>query len=309
MRRRRPAFHIQVAFEAEVLAEGLDSTLFRVLLEDLRPEIPEDGSVPFVFTQLIDACWDPEPERRPTARKAAQLHNFAKAAAEAETRAAAAAALGTGSGGGGRPSAGGAAAGGGDKQRRSSGEAAGRDSAYGRDSYGSYGGTPEAGTGPAGDATIILSGRQSGPRLGGALPKRRRSSVTSLLNTMLPEHVVAALCEGRKVPPEDFQDVTVVFIDVVGCGATQQCYPDYEMRTTLPACVVACSVAPCSDLLRMISFCFLSATPRSYTTICSELTPAEVTDLLERLFREFDALAQRHGVLKAREESSGKALE
>lgn len=159
---------MQAAFESDVACDGLESVLFRILSEDLRPEIPE--RVPSAYTHLIEACWEAEPAARPTAGKAVRLANFARRALtaalerEAGDRAAAA-----------PPACGPSASAAGSARLSSGGWSS------------SAGGSGALGVSPAGSGQLRLSsgGRRASVGGGNGVHMRRRSSV-QLLNEMLP---------------------------------------------------------------------------------------------------------------------------
>ena len=81
--------------------------------------------------------------------------------------------------------------------------------------------------------------------------KTEASRTDTLLEQMFPSHIAQALKEGRKVEPENHDEVTIVFSDIVG-----------------------------------------------YTDIARTMTPHKVSDLLDRLYGEFDQLCDRLKVFK-----------
>lgn len=86
-------------------------------------------------------------------------------------------------------------------------------------------------------------------RFSAQFKKEQRTS--TLLSDVFPEHIAAALRNGRKVEPEARDMVTIFFSDIVG-----------------------------------------------FTTICQDLPPIKISDLLDRLYSKLDALSHIHDVFK-----------
>eukprot|EP00977_Amphora_coffeiformis_P026976 scaffold32065_cov176-Amphora_coffeaeformis.AAC.2 len=114
--------------------------------------------------------------------------------------------------------------------------------------------------------------------------RRKRRGKGDMLYELFPKHVADQLKAGQKVEPEQHEEVTVVFSDIVVSNL-------YAREIAGPWLLVACKYHAHGPY-------YFVFTTQHFTDISRALSPLKVSQMLDRLYLAFDKVASKNNVFK-----------